>query len=463
MRFLLLAIALAPLAHPVVAQQADSSNAYHDARARELVRLARERRDRFDRSITSYDATAKERLSVGLRTRLRDRLVYRRETATRIDWRRGGPINITALGAREVAPVFSPAAWVPGDLDFLPDLVFDPMDPEGLIRIDTTVLRHPLSAGAEAHYRYRTGDTTTIDVPEKRIRLIELRVEPRRRDVQLISGSFLIDEATHAVVQVVFRLAKDYEIEFWRGNGQVTAADRTQLRALQEDTSQGRNRGQLRRVPLPGFMKPMRAELQYVTIEYGLIQLRWWLPRLIAAEGMVQLGSIRTPLHYERSYSYDRVVGDTAVALIARSEIALDTATPGITRPCRARAARGVTVVVDGDSAWSERYRKQQEERHQRMRAYNDSLIAKGDTVRERRRAQAEECGSLYHVSIRDSAQLINSTDLPASIYSQDELTSEAELSKITQQIKRLSRVPWLLQRPRLSWGFGGNGLLRYN
>jgi hypothetical protein len=28
------------------------------------------------------------------------------------------------------------------------------------------------------HYRYRTGDTTTIQLSEKTIRLLELRIEP---------------------------------------------------------------------------------------------------------------------------------------------------------------------------------------------------------------------------------------------------------------------------------------------
>jgi hypothetical protein len=66
--------------------QQDPSSAYHDAAAPELVRLARARRTFFDRSITSYDAIVKELGSVGLRLRSRDRMAYRRATASRIEW-----------------------------------------------------------------------------------------------------------------------------------------------------------------------------------------------------------------------------------------------------------------------------------------------------------------------------------------------------------------------------------------
>ncbi len=457
MRFVLLFFGLA--AQPLAAQQPTGTDAYHDARAEELVRLARERRQLVDRSITHYQATAKERISVGLRTRLRDRLFYRRETASRIDWQRGGPIDITVLGAREVAPVFTPKPQVPDDLDeFLPRLAFDPMDAESLIRIDSTGLRHPLSAGAEVHYRYRTGDSVAIRFSDRDIQLIELRVEPRRRDVQLMSGSFWIDDATHSVVQVTFKLAKDYDFEMRSSRdgdrGEVRMADREQMRAAERDSSR-KSRG----VPLPGFMKPMRAELQYVTIEFGLMQLHWWLPRLIAAEGLFQMGAIKVPMHYERSYSYDRVVGDTTAALIAKSAITDDSTAAG---PCR----RGIwpRAAINGGDEYAQRYRERRDSARERTRARTDSLIAAGDTARARRRMEREACSSLYRLTIGDSVQLLASEELPPSIYGDLEaLTSSAELGKLAKQLERLAEAPWQLRRPSLAWGLGGNGLIRYN
>ncbi|MGH7505011.1 MAG: hypothetical protein ACRELX_05155, partial [Longimicrobiales bacterium] len=67
---------------PTAAQLAD---AYEDDVARELVRRARERRRTVDLSIDAYEAVARERISASLRVPGRDRTLYRRETATRID------------------------------------------------------------------------------------------------------------------------------------------------------------------------------------------------------------------------------------------------------------------------------------------------------------------------------------------------------------------------------------------
>jgi hypothetical protein len=441
------------------AAQQDTSGAYLDERARTLVQLARARRELVDASITNYQATVKERISANLRLRMVDRLVYRRESATRIDWQRGGPINITALGAREVAPGILPDAVAVDDLDFLPALAFDPMDAEALLRIDTTSLRHPLYRGGEAHYRFKTGDSTTISLPERSIKLIELRIEPRRRDVRLISGSFWIDDATHSVVQVVFRLAKDFEFEMWRDSNQVILADRSQRNEVR--TMNGES-NKPRRMLLSSFLPTMRAELQHVTIEYGLIHLRWWMPRLIAAGGVVQVGSIRAPMHFERSYSYGRVLGDTLATMVARGALGPDS-TPILPKTCRPRVGRGVTMVIEGDSAWSVRYRKQLEERHQRLRARTDSLIAAGDTARARRAREAEECGRQYTVTIRDSMSLVTSEELPPSIYGDpQELTGAAELRRLAQRINNLPLAPWQLSTPTFSWGLG-KGLTRYN
>src|SRR5690606_39186977 len=79
-------------------------SAYRDETARSLVARARERRRTVDRSVDRYRAIAREHIWAGLRVPGRDRTLYRRETATRIDWRREGPIRLEVLGAREVIP-----------------------------------------------------------------------------------------------------------------------------------------------------------------------------------------------------------------------------------------------------------------------------------------------------------------------------------------------------------------------
>lgn len=430
--------------------QSDTAKAYLDPRARELVEVARLRRDVVDRSIRHYQTTAKERISVGLRTRFRDRLFYRRETASRIDWTRGGTIRIEALGAREVVPAILPKAQVPNDLEnFLPRLAFDPMNPDALLRIDSTDLQHPLVAGSERHYQFRTGDSTTINLTDRRIKLIELRVIPRRRDIHLISGSFWIDAATHSVVQIVFRLAKDFDLD--------------------EDDDEGDADD------VPGFLKPIRAELQYVTIEYGLMHLRWWMPRLIAAEGMFQMGGIRTPIHYERSYSDYSVQGDTVSTLLTKAQLAeLVETLPPAERPCRLRSNFNIQIGYRGDSLPDEDTRRRREERREEQRrereaarekrAATDTAFARRLREDEERRKESEECAKRYEFVVADSAQLLNSPELSHSIFAEGEvLTSSSELSKLAEQLKDLVEPPWQLSPPKLQWALNGPGLVRYN
>jgi hypothetical protein len=409
---------------------ADTAGAYLDARARQLVAGARGRRTLVDASITRYQAVAKERISMGLRTRLRDRLFYRREVATRIDWQPGGPIRVEVLGAREVVPVATGKPSIPEDLKgFVPHLAFDPMDPGALLRIDTTSMRHPLAAGGEAYYRFRSGATTTIQLADRAIRLYELEVLPRRPDFRLVSGSFWIDSATHSVVRVVFRPSKVFDLE-----EDADPDDRAEARKI------------------PAFFRPVRAELEYITIDYGLVNLRWWMPRLLAAQGVIQMGAIRAPLSYERSYGDYVVYGDTAAALVVVSDSAQ------LQRSCRPGAELSVNVNL-GDEKPSAK-----DAERIAVRARADSTRLAADTARARRRRQARECLSRYTVSVPDSSQLLSAQELSPSIYGPGEiLTTESELNELADQLKNIAEVPWQVRPPTLNWGLGGAGLVRYN
>lgn len=421
-----------------LATSQDPADTYLDARSRDLVLGARARLETVDRSITQYQATAKERISLGLRTKLRERLFYRRETASRIDWKRGGPINITVLGAREVVPVASAKAQIPGDLkNFLPRLAFDPMDQNSLMRVDTTSLRHPLTPGAEAHYQFRTGDSTTINLGDRTIKLVELLVIPRRREVRLISGSFWIEATTYSPVQVVFRLAKDFDF-------MVDGVDEDEKDDIKK---------------IPGFLKPIRAELGHVSIEYGLIHLRWWMPRLFAMEGMMQMGAIRTPLNYERSYSDYQVVGDTLRSLVRLADLP-DSERP--MKPCVPPTQFSVNVGTENDRPTEEQLARRKARAAKADSIYRAELAK--DTARARRAKEGEECAKLYTVTVADSSKLMNSVELPPSIYGdKEELTSDPELKQLADRLRKLAEPPWSAQAATFAWGLGGNGLLRYN
>src|SRR5690606_30222738 len=260
------------------------ASAYLDANARDLVRLARERRRTVDRSIEAYETTAHERVSIGLRMVRRDRTVWEREVASRIEWERDGPIRIEALGAREIVPIATTDIQVPDDLDgYLPRLAFDPADPYLLTGWDDAgdEIPHPLAPGSEVDYRFRTGDTTVIRLPDGReVRLLEVEVLPRRKAGNLVQGSLWLDEETHAVVQLTFRLADEFRLD--------------------------------REGDAPRVIEP-RLKFEYLTIEYGLWDFEWWLPRVMAIRGAARFGRIvSVPFVYERTYTDYEVRGEPA-------------------------------------------------------------------------------------------------------------------------------------------------------
>ena len=408
----------------VVAAPLDSAtvaSAFLDSQARALAEGVRARQAKAERNITAYRALVQEQISFGMRALRRDRLLWRRETAARIDWQRNGPVGISVLGAREVLPVLVGKPQVPAALRrFVPHLAFEPGD-ETLLMMprDTSGVRHPLAPRGERHYRFRSGGTTTMRLPDGRqITLRELEFLPRRKDFRLISGSFWIDDATHAIVQAVFRLSREFDLE-------------------RDDPDDD----------VPGFMKPIRANMTYATIEYGLIEFRWWLPRLVAVEGWAQAGNmLRVPARYELAYSDYEVVGDTA------APPRLAEASPVSVR-CRNVVAVQVRVGGAGAVVDTAAARKQAEERR----------AAEPDSVRERREREEAACAR-YTMEIPDSTTLLTSPLLGESPFALGEvLVTESELRELADQIKDIADAPWKVTAPRFSWGLGRQGLIRYN
>jgi hypothetical protein len=382
-----------------------SVDAYLDDQAREMVRLARARRALYDSRIQAYTATAVERISVGLRAGIAERLVFRRETAARIDWTLD-TVRVEVLGAREVAPVFSGAVRVPGDLDrYMPTLAFDPVDSEMMLRLDSTNLRHPLATGSEAYYRFASGDSSVITLPDGRaVRLHELRILPRRSDPQLIAGSFWVDAATHAVVQAYFRQSRAYDVA--RDDDDCGMACRLALAAI----------------------RPLSMELDYIAIDYGLWDLHWWLPRSIAAGGVLQAGRFAVPLQFERRYSDYTVEGDTTGRPVVQADSVR-------ARPCRPRGAFLVTIGSTPDSAQA----------------------ARNDSIRAARRAErlaagadsAAVCDRSFIVTAADAEQLLRSDLLPPSIFTRAAgVLSAPELESLARGLRMIPAARWQLARP---------------
>lgn len=311
---MLLAAAVAALLQgQAPAVPADTGSAYLDPAARALVQGARERRQRVERSIDLYRVTARQRTHVGVSAASRDRTLFGQEMAARIEWRRDASGHVRVLGAREASPATTGGATVPEDLrSEAVDLAFNPDElqlnlfqfgmgggsPSDTVSADTARERSvsvnvtpidPLAPGAEAHYRYRAADTTTLRLPDgARLRLVRLEILPRRSEFRLLRGSLWIDTDTHGVARSVLTTARPF--------------------SLREDT-ETRN--------VPALVRPLmnvRAAVRWVTVEYALHQGRYWMPRIIAADAEARvMGIAGVPVRYERSYDDYEVVGAAEV------------------------------------------------------------------------------------------------------------------------------------------------------
>ncbi|WP_420127779.1 BamA/TamA family outer membrane protein [Longimicrobium sp.] len=356
---MLIAAALAVLfqgtpATPPVATPQDTLSAYLDRGAANLLRAARERRARVERAIDSYGVTARQRVHVGVEALTRDRTLFGGEMAARIEWRRGETGVVRVLGGREVSPATSRGAQVPDDLGSETlDMAFDPdelqlslfafgagnlgQDAEEEEQDDKVVERDgdsvsvevevepidPLGPGSEAHYRFRSGDTTVVRLPDgSQLRLIQLEIIPRRREFQLLRGTLWIDSQTHGVARSVLTTARPFDLRRDAG-GDVPRAINT--------------------------FGAIRATVRYVTVEYQLVQGRWWLPRLSAIHAEANLGFVAgVPVRFERSYS-DYEVQASAMPQQAPVSVLAQRDT-GAYRVCRREAEpAGEVCSCEGD------------------------------------------------------------------------------------------------------------------
>jgi hypothetical protein len=171
---------------------------------------------------------------------------------------------------------------------------------------------------------------------------------------------------------------------------------------------------------VPGFLNVVSAKVKYLSIEYGLWELRWWMPRLISFEGSASIGNlVHFPLRYEMRYDAYTVEGDTTVVPVPRSEL----------------------PELDPDS------------------------VAKACFERGYCRCEGERCRNFRVIVPRDTAALMASPRLPGSIYSEDEtVMTEAEARALGDALRiGLPSAPWQVAGAEFTWGLSGAGLIRYN
>lgn len=395
---------------------------YLDPAAGPLHRAASAQWEELDASVVRYTALIRQRIAAQIRTPLKDRTLYRNESAARVFWDRDYDPVVQVLGTRAQYPGRD-IAIDEGDLDLLDDLTIEgAFDPGGdrLIfgltdRDDVTEpdddefwIAHPLAPGADTLYTYRSGDTLLLRLPDGReLRAVQLDVLPRVADVHRITGSLWIEPETGALVRAVFRLSDRFDV--MRDVADVREED---------------ERGEFKYVP--GLFKPWTVELTMLAVDYALWDFEVWLPRTMRLEGEAAAGILKFPVAFDLSYRIESVVTENDLEELA-------TAVP-------------VT-----------------EEVHFETRAEAMAYLAELASRSGVEFRPAEGRGGRYLAPTTRSA-LENSEELPPPIWDEAAgFQSEADLEELFGALAKLPAppiqgIPWAA-----NWGFQRPDLIRYN
>ncbi len=394
------------------------ASAFHDPAARTLLTAARVARLEQDTSLRGYDATSYERLSVGMGFKRigRDRVLLRRDRAARVVWSRGSPALVQIVGRRQVMPMLEGAG--DAEIDDNNDVPI-PYYPgreslwigSGLAKADVSEseIIHPLASGAEAYYVYSTGDSVTFRLPGgKTIELRELVVRPREPKWNVALGSLWFDISSARLVRAVYRLAEPMDI--W---------------AIADENTEGDDDKPPKWVK--AIISPLSGKLNAVTVEYGLHEGRFWLPRLQGLEGEAQAGFMHVPFKIEQSFKYASVNGDLPVI---PQITAGDTAQDSVSRSRRAHARRDACADI----------------RNSRTRVYT----------------HYEETLPVIVQVPCDTVALAHSPELPKSIYDPgEEIFGASERDALIAEALTLGAQPGFMpQKPVFTYGLG---LTRYN
>lgn len=411
-------------------QASDHLNAFRDPGARTLLMRARANWEILDRSILSYTATVRQRIGAHIRMPLKDRTIYRAETASRVWWSQDGPVVIQALAAREETPAgVSP----PGEVTGLLDNVFDPAgdriyfgfaadDDDDVDDPDEFWVEHPFAAGSEEFYEFAAGDTLTLSFPDgRRLQVAELRVIPREASIHLLTGSFWIEPESGALVRGVYRLAKKIDVEL--------------------DLMVGENEENL---PIPGIFKPMTFTISLITVEYALWDFKYWLPRSMRFEGQARAGILKAPGAWEVSYRIEEVVGvDEVEGATARFDAFL--------------SADSVLETWQAESGYL------LEDDWREMIDHPD--LARRIRAETRRSVRGSHNGKEIYLLLPPDPESLHSSELlPPPIWKEAPgFTSEAELRDFAERLADIPAPAAAAPRLSLDWGFAREDLMRFN
>lgn len=408
--------------------------AFRDNVARDLLMRARETRMQQDSLLQSYDSKAYQRISVGmsLRETARSRLAFRSENAAHIRWHHESGAWVDVLGARMAIPFSGEAERAASEA--ASDMISVPYYPgkEQLwiggelarAEVDESQLVHPIAEGSEAYYTFQSGDSVLMVLPNgQRIVLRELKIRARTPRWNLIVGSFWFETERANLVRAVYRLSEVMDI---------------QAVANQEDP------GSMDDIPfwVRPLISPMRADITAISVEYGLYNQRFWLPRLKGAEGYARVSFMRIPVKIEQRFQYESVN-------------ALESLPPVFSEPRLTASALRDSLYETGLDSASVRdaVRQFRTERDSIAKAAREQECAEGDYYTE----NLMRIQNVLPMAVRfpcDPKKLIDSPELSASVYdSGEDLFGVNERSELMKALTMGLQPGWGPRPPVFDWG----------
>lgn len=471
-----------------------SASAFSDPEAKRILLRAREARVRQDSALTAYKATATQRISMGLGAKRLglEKLLFRGDNVAEISWRRNVGVRVRPIGSRMTVPMggdakgdFSGAISIP----YFPgrESLWFPSSNFGVVKsdIDEREVIHPLANGAETYYTYATGDSVDIRLDGGRvIKLRELRITARRPDWRVFVGSFWFDRDGGQLVRAAYRLAMDLEI--WDVASEQSEAD-TQLnreadrlrdsiarvrmprdvyvkdsvmRAPQV-TARANNTGNDEDAPawVKATLRPAKAKLDAISVEYGLYQGKFWLPRANSATASMQLGFVRTPFSIDEKFTYEDVNGDFSLAAIpaARwSGAARDTTARDTTM---VTGGNDVNITVGGGRGNAGKATPPDTTKMSASARARYRLCQK-DSTYTRVESRYEGALRIAYDMPCDAAKLANSPALPPAVVSDEELFDLKARDALLSALDMSLQPGWMPQMPTVRVG---SDLLRFN
>ncbi|MFN8718802.1 MAG: hypothetical protein ACK50C_17675 [Gemmatimonadaceae bacterium] len=477
-----------------------ATSAFGSPDARAVFDRAREARERQDSALRSYRATTTQRMSVhlGARGLGLEKLFFRGDNVAEISWRREVGVRVRPVGSRMTVPM---ASEVAGDfvsavsIPYFPgrEQLWFPSSEFGRVKteVDERDIIHPLARGAERFYRYDIGDSADITLPDGRvIKLRELRIAARKPDWRTFVGSFWFDRDGGQLVRAAYRLATD--IDIWGvANEEIKkdllenatldpvrdsvlrarlprdlyvtdSLERARVRARASAGRRGATDEDAEEVPawVSATMRPMRAKLDAITVEYALYKGKFWLPRAHSATASADVMFMRIPFRIDEKFMYEDVDGDFALATLPPARNRFEAAPAGDS--AKVDLDNGVEVIIapgggrrrpPADSAARDSV-------EQRKYGRGKVTQCRADSTWTRVEERFDRTLRIAYDMPCDMDRLAKSPVLPAETASDEELFDLRSAEQLANALSMGLQVPWAPQRPTVRLG---SDLLRYN